>query len=301
MNRRWMRILVIAAAAVFLIFYLASGYYTVAPTEQAIVLRFGRAVRTVGNGPHYRLPWPVEREIITPVLQTFSTSAGYRVVDEQLGRQPLPFEIEWLTGDRNLVNIKMVITYRVDDQADYLFAMADDRRFLIRWAVEAALTEMMSDMPIDDVFSHRIQVASSVRKRAQELLDRYRAGVEIREISPKEIEAPGPVWSAFNRANQAKAEIDQRIREARKTEYTLQENARADARAAVDRADAEREELVAQARGRATAFLDLESSYREAPEGTRDRLYQETLRDILSRVRVIQAGDAARMEIFSAE
>jgi membrane protease subunit HflK len=290
-----------AAAAVFLVLYLASGYYTVAPTEQAIVLRFGKAVRMVADGPHYRLPWPVEREVITPVLQTFATSAGFRMVDDQLQRQPLPFEIEWLTGDRNLVNIRVVITFRVDDQEDYLFATADDRRFLIRWAVEAALTEMMSDMTIDDVFSHRIQVASSVRERAQELLDKYRAGVDIREISPKEVEAPGPVWSAFNRANQAKAEIDQRIREARKTEYTLLENARADARAAMDQAQAEREELIARARGRASAFLDLESSYRESPEGTRDRLYQETLREILSRVRVIQAGDAARMEIFSTE
>lgn len=301
MKRRWVRFFTIAVAAVALGLYVASGFYSVDPTEQAIVLRFGKDVRVAGSGLHYRLPWPVEREYVSPVLRTFATSAGYRMAEEQLGRRPPPFEIEWLTGDRNLVNVKMVITYRIDDQADYLFAMEDDRRFLIRWAVEAALTEMLSGMPIDDVFSHRRLVALDVRERAQELLDEYRAGVDLMEISPKEIEAPGPVWSAFNRANQAKAEIDRRIREARKTEFTLMEVARADRTAALDGAEAERESLVAAARARASAFTDLEASYRDSPEGTRERLLQETLRDVLSRVRVIQAGSATRMEVFTTD
>jgi len=298
MKRRWVRAaaagLLAAAAAV----WLASGIYSVEPTEQAVVLRFGRAARVVGSGLHYRLPWPVERELVTAVHQQFTTSAGFRILDAQRGLDPLPFETEWLTGDRNLVNIQMYITYFIKDQRDYLFACRDNRAYLIRWAAEVALTDILGGMRIDDVFAERNRVALTVRRRAQELLDTYRAGVELTAVSPREIDAPAPVWSAFNRANQAKAEIDKRIREARQKEYQLLERARADSRTTIDRALAEREAQVSEARGRGQAFLALEEQYRVAPEGTRNRLVQETLRDVLSKVRVIQAATDASLEIF---
>lgn len=286
-------VLVLAAGA-----YLGSGFYSVKPTEQALVLRFGKVNRTVASGLHYRIPWPVERELVTAVHQQFTTSAGFRIRDAQLGIPPLPFETGWLTGDRNLVNVQMYITYFIENQADSLFECSESPTFLIRWAVEAALTEVLGAQRVDDVFAQRNRVALAVRRRAQELLDSYRAGVRITAVSPKEIDAPAPVWSAFNRANQAKAEIDKRIREARQTEYQLLERARADARAALDQAAAEKEATVAAARGRAQAFLALEAQYRQAPEGTRHRLVQETLREVFSRVRVIQAGEDASLEIF---
>lgn len=298
MKRRWGRIAVTSLILLGLVVYLGSGIYSVEPTEQALVLRFGKVARVAGSGLHYRLPWPVEREIITPVHQEFTTSAGFRFIDRETGLSPLPFETEWLTGDRNLVNIQMVVNFFITDQEDYLFACLDSRWFLIRWAAEAALTEILGQMQIDEVFAERNRVALAVRRRAQDLLDFYHAGVQLTAVSPKKIDAPDPVWPAFNRANQAKADIDKRIREARKQEYKLLEGARADSRKMINQAEAEREVILAEARGRAQAFLALEEQYRQAPEGTRQRLLQETLREVLPKVRVIQAGTESTVEIF---
>lgn len=298
MKRSRLRITVTVLAVAGLTLYLASGFYSVKPTEQGMVLRFGKVVRFAGMGLRYRLPWPVEREIITQVHQEFTTSVGFRFIDQQRNVGPLPFETEWLTGDRNLVEIQMVVNFFIKDQEHYVYACRDSRWFLIRWAAEAALTEILGQMQIDDVFAQRNRVALAVRKRAQELLDSYQAGVQITTVSPKDIDAPMQVWSAFNRANQAKAEIDKRIREAHQREYKLLEGARADYRKLVNMAEAERETILAKARGRAQAFLALEEQYRLAPEGTRQRLIQETLQEVFAKVRVIQAGTESTIEIF---
>jgi membrane protease subunit HflK len=303
--RRWVRIALAVAGFIALVLYLASGFYSLKPTEQALVLRFGELVRVTGRkderllgGLHYRLPWPFERELIAQVHQEFTTSVGFRFIDRERGQGPLPFEVEWLTADRNLVDIQMVANFFIKDQEDYHFGCRDHRWFMIRWVAEAALTEILGQMQIDDVFAQRNRVALAVRKRTQELLDSYDAGVELTAVSPEKIDAPLRVWSAFNRANQAKAEIDKRIREARQKEYKLLESARADSRKMIDAAEAEREAVLADARGRTQAFMALEEQYRETPEGTRQRLVQETLREILSRVQVIQAGTESSIQIF---
>src|SRR6516162_1802023 len=139
----------VAAFALVLAGYLLTGFVQVRPGERAVVRRFGRVVATPGPGLWIGLPWGIDRVDRVPVDQLRRVRVGYEPEDEE---GPVSSPGQLLTGDHNIVNVRVVVHYSVDEGRVTDFVEQIDRiDELVRRAAESALAEWVAARPIDEV------------------------------------------------------------------------------------------------------------------------------------------------------
>jgi membrane protease subunit HflK len=277
-------------AAVVVVWGL-TGIYIVDPDEMAMIRRFGRAIEPVTEGIHYRIPWPVDRVDVVKVAQIRSMELGFRTVSEGPPRRtsPHPRESLMITGDENLVDIQMVVQYRITDLSQYLFKVWDPlgtpEGITLRDAAESALRGVGGSMTIDDILTvGRGRVQDETKVHLQELMDRYQTGLLITEVKLQAVEPPEPVQAAFKDVVSAKEDRERIINEASAYREDLMPKARGEAEQMLRAAEAYRENKIRQAQGETARFLSMLKEYRQAKDVTRRRLFLETLSDVLSKV-----------------
>ena len=268
--------------------YAIGGIFEVAPDEEAVVLRLGRYMRTVGPGLHWHA-LGLERLEKRVVTVTQREEFGYRTVDP--GPPPKYEDVleeqRTLTGDENLVNIQFVLQYRILDLSDFLFRVATPE-VVIRDVAEASVREIVARRPVDDALTKsRALVAREAEERIQETLDRYGVGVTVQSVQLQDVEPPDQVKAAFAEVNSAEQDRERLILEARGYAAEVVPRARGEAEEVLNQARGYRESRVLRARGEASRFTQLLEEYRKAPEVTRERLYLETIEEVLPRVEIV--------------
>jgi membrane protease subunit HflK len=278
-GRLWFLIVLPALFAL----YLASGFYVVGPDQRAVVRRFGAVADQVGPGMHYRAPWPVDQVDIVKTTSVMKVGVGFVLPS---GDGEMPPGPELLTGDTNIVNVNLVLQYVIRDPAEFLFQIKDAAAF-VEAAAEAALTETIAGMPVDEVLTRgRVAVQERVKAQTQEILDRRRSGVSIVSASIMAITLDRSVAQAFQDVANAMSDREKMINEARAYENNLIPKARGDARTLLSEAEAYKQQRIAEAVGGASRFLSLQKEYEKGPDITRTRLYLEALEKVLPRVRL---------------
>jgi membrane protease subunit HflK len=257
------------------------GSFQVDPDEQVLVLRLGKHVRTVGPGFHFSVPVLEVRE--SRRLVVMREEFGFRTVSSESPQQyeEVPEERRMLTGDNNVVEVEFVVQYRIADLADYMFQVQDSRT-VIRDVALAAMRDAVARRPIDDTLTdQRTEVAYDARSRSQEVLDAYRAGVEIQQVTLQDAEAPADVEEAFRDVVSAQQDQNRMILQAQGYADQVVPRARGEAQQLINEAEAYKQSRVLEARGEADRFVALLTEYRRSPDVTRERLYIETLERIL--------------------
>ncbi len=274
-------VLVAAAAAADFLF---TGIWTIRQDEQGVVLRFGGMNRKLTPGIHFTFPWPVETVEKVNTSETRKMPVGFRFVP---GRDPVSSgsdETEWLTGDTNVIDIRMMIHYVIADPVDYLFRVGPgEADFLIRKCAESVLTEVIATMQVDDVFTiGKVRIQEEIKNGAQAVLDRLDSGVTILSANLQEITPPSEVIEAFNDVSRAKADKERSRQEA--DGYVKDKLPKARAEANKIRQDARIYEstVINGAKGRAERFRALCTEYHLAEEITRTRFLLGSLERILS-------------------
>ncbi len=277
--------------------YAAFGYFQLQPDEQAVVLRLGKHVRTVGPGPHFHAPLieTVERERVIVEREEF----GFRTIDPSPPQQyeERPLEKRMLTGDTNVIDVEFVVQWQIADIGDYRFN-AQHVSQLIRDAAQASLRDIIAQRPIDDVLTRdKGPIADASRSVMQEVLDGYGAGVEILEVQLQEVEPPEEVKDAFRDVVSAEQDKERLILEARGYADQVVPVARGEAEELVNQAEAYKQTRVLEAKGEAVRFAAVLDEYRKAPQVTRERLYIETLEEILPGMEkvIVEQGQAERV------
>ena len=278
---------------VCILYTCLTGIWMVRQNEQGVVLRFGRAVRTYPAGMHFTLPYPVEtlRRVRTTEMRTLPV--GFKFRDQIRDIPPSPEERQWLTSDTNIVELKVVIQYRVKEPAYYLFGVADfrdgrRRDFALVKLVESSLTTLMGKMPVEEALSSgKAFLQEETRQQAQGLADAIRLGLQIASINIVEVNPPPEVISAFNDVSSAKADRDRIVNEADAYAKDLLPRARAQANRALQEAEIYRSQQMNTAQGASERFLHLASEVRTAPEISRRRLWLETIESVLSKADVV--------------
>ncbi|NCO38652.1 MAG: FtsH protease activity modulator HflK [Armatimonadetes bacterium CG_4_10_14_3_um_filter_66_18] len=268
--------------------YLLSGVYVVRPAEQAVVRLFGKVVDAhVEPGLRYRLPYPVTRLDKVRVRERKRLTIGFQLADQPLGRQPSAAETQFLTGDYNLVNIQAVVQYSIREAEHYLFA-AREIEALVGGAVDSALTEVMTGTPVDDILTvGKVGVQNDTRKRAQEILDGYGAGVLIVQVTIQKPYPPEEVLAAFNDVASAREDRDRIRNEALGYANDLVPRARGEGQRLLQQADAYRTTKINRAAGEAQRFRDLLVEYDKAQDVTSARLYVEAMEQILPKMKKV--------------
>jgi len=295
------RNLLAAVALLVLVDWCATGIRAVREDEQAVVLQFGRVVRVAPAGLLFHLPWPIERTVVFKTREVRTMPVGFKLVDAVRGMPPDPKEVEWVTGDTNIINMTMTVKYAVNDPVAYLVRVGPvDADFLVRRATESVLTTLVATMPVDDLLtSGKVLIQEETRLQAQALLNELEAGLRLVAVNIGSVDPPATVIEAFNDVATAKLEKARMINQADGYQRDLIPRARAMAERKVREAESYSATTVEGARGRAAQYLDLLAEARKARRITETRLYLEALERILPRARLIVAeerkGNAIRI------
>jgi membrane protease subunit HflK len=265
--------------------WLLSGVFFVATDQQAVVTRLGAVVNPrVLPGIHYALPWPLETVTKLKVNQLQRLVIGGEAPDLVLGSNR-PLASQFLTGDQNIIQVRVVVQYSVSVPADYLFRTADVAQ-IAGAAVEAELARRIALSDVDAVLTtEKLAIQDAVLARAQQRLDDYRAGVRLSTVNIETAAAPPEAADAFRDVASARADTARFVSEAQSYANDLLPRARGEARQMVESAQAYRASRINEAQGDAARFTAVAAEYAKAPQVTGSRLYIETLEQILPRIR----------------
>lgn len=253
--------------------------YFIQPAERGVVLRFGKYVDTLQPGPSVRLPRPIEQVERVDVDQIRTVEIGYRAE----GRQGVAVlgESLMLTQDENIVEIKFVVQYKVKSPDDYLFF---DRSpdITMRDAAESAIREVIGKSKMDFILKEgRSDVAARTKDALQTILDRYRTGLLVTSVNLQDAQAPEQVQEAFLDAIRAREDQERLVNEAEAYANEVIPRARGEAARLVEDANAYKARVIASAEGEASRFLAILKEYQKAPDVTRERLYIESIEQVL--------------------
>lgn len=296
-TKRIRKIVAIAVVALVLLIGLWTSWYTVAPEEEAVVLRFGAYVESSPPGLHFKLPFGIDDEIKVPVTEVRKVEFGYQTLSAgrrstYRGARGGSEESLMLTGDLNIAEVEWVAQYKIKDAKDWLFNVADPEE-TIRDIGESVMRTVVGDHTVTEVLTRqREQIAQQVEKQLQEILDGYDAGVQIVTVKLQNAVPPQPVQAAFNEVNAAQQERSQLENEAQREYNKAIAQARGEALRAVSESEGYAVDRVNRAKGDVARFVELLEVYKSSPEVTRRRLYLEAIEEVLPGVkRVIVADD----------
>jgi membrane protease subunit HflK len=273
-------------AVVFL--FLFTGFYQVAADEVAVIQRFGRYVRTAGPGPHFRLPFGIERLTRVPDKRQLKMEFGFETISagtqsEFRTTEDTRKESLMLTGDLNVAVVEWIVQYRIKDPYRYLFHLRNVT-VTLRDMTESTMREVVGDHSVDEVLTvGREAIALQTREELQALCDHYGNGIEIQQLVLQDVNPPDEVKPAFNEVNQAIQEKERAINEALADYNSAVPQAKGEAEQQIRAAEGYSLERVNVAEGDAKRFEAVYAEYKKAPQVTRRRLYLETLARVLGR------------------
>jgi len=280
----------VVAAIVGLLILLFTGYYQIEPDAVGVVQRFGKYVRTTEPGPHLKIPFGIERVTKVPIQRQLKEEFGFETVaaDVRSQFQTSPEraqESAMLTGDLNVAVVEWIVQYRIRDPKLYLFHLRNVRH-TFRDMSEAAMRQVVGDHSVDEVLTiGREAIALKAKEELQRLCDLYKNGIEVQQLVLQDVNPPDLVKPAFNEVNQAIQEKERAINEAW-AEYNMAvPKAKGEAEQAVRAAEGYALERVNNAEGDAKRFDAVYEEYRKAPGVTKKRIYLETLRELLPRLK----------------
>lgn len=269
--------------------WLVSGIYIVSPAEQGVVRRFGKMVRITSSGLRYRLPWPIEKVDTPRVTEVKRIEIGFRSIDPgpPARYRFIPAESLMLTGDENIIDCQIIVQYKIKDPADYLFNVKDIKGTL-RDASEVALRQVIGNSDIDAALTiGKLRIQQEIRELLQRIMDGYESGILITEVKLQTVRPPKEVEAAFKDVVSAKEDREKLIYEAKGYQEDIIPKTKGRAAEILREAEAYREERIKRAQGDAGKFLAILKEYEKAKDVTRERLYLETMEEILPNVKKV--------------
>jgi len=278
-----------ALGLLVLLHWCATGITIIREDEQGVVTRFGAVTRVAPAGILFTLPWPLERVISLKTTEVRTMPVGYKMVDAVRGIAPRPREVEWITGDKNIINLSLTIKYSINDPVRYLYRVGPrEADFLVRRCAEANLTTLIATITVDEVLtSGKIQLQEDTRRSTQEMLDQLEAGIRLVSVNISSVEPPANVIDAFNDVATAKSDKAKVLNQADGYQRDLIPRARAKADRFKQDALRYRTEVLTQAQNDSTRFCNLLAEVDKAREITETRLYLETIGKILAEARTL--------------
>ena len=278
---------------IVLCFTAYTSVFTVDPEEKAVVLKFGKEDRIVGQGLHFKLPFFMEQEYKVPVQRQLKLEFGFRTAGNETRQQYAQTQYSggnyaaeslMLTGDLNVASIEWVTQYKIADPVKYLFKVRNvDQTF--RDMNEAVMREIIGDRTINEVLTiGRGEIQNLAMEKLSALCKEYTLGIVVSQVILQDVSPPEPVKPAFNEVNQAEQEKETTIQNAL-AEYNREiPKAEGTALKTVEAAEGYAVKRVNEAKGAVSRFTQVYEEYQKAPGITRQRIYLETMAEIYQAV-----------------
>jgi membrane protease subunit HflK len=273
----------VGGGVVFVLFlilavWLASGFYIVDEGRRGVVLRLGRHIETTMPGPRWHIPYPIETVEVVNVSQVRTVEVGYR--GNPKNKQPQ--EALMLTDDENIVDVQFAVQYTLKSPDDYLFKNRNPDDNVLQ-AAETAIREVVGKSSMDFVLSKgRSEIAASVKRIMQEILDRYETGISVTTVNLQSASAPEPVQPAFEDVVRAQQDRERFKNEGQAYANDVVPKAQGIRSRLTEEAQGYKQSVISTAQGDASRFRAILAEYERAPQVTRERMYIDTVQQILS-------------------
>ena len=257
--------------------WLASGFYIVDEAKRGVVLRLGKYFETTMPGPRWHIPYPIEGVEIVNVAGVRTVEVGYR--GNPKNKQPQ--EALMLTDDENIVDVQFAVQYTLADPVKYLFNNKNPDDNVLQ-AAETAIREVVGKSKMDFVLAQgRSQVAADVKKLMQQILDRYATGVNVTTVNLLGAQAPEQVLPAFEDVVRAQQDAERFKNEGQAYANDVVPKAQGIAARLTQEAQGYKQSVISTAQGDASRFTQILGEYQKAPQVTRERMYLDTMQQIL--------------------
>ncbi len=276
---------------IVLLSFIFTSFYTVDPEQVAIVLRFGKYVRTSGPGLNFKLPLGVEEVIKVPVERRLKQEFGFKTmragVQTKYADESRQAESEalMLTGDLNCAVVEWIVQYKISDPFKYLFQVRNVEE-TFRNMSEAAMREVVGDHSVSDVLTvGREKISVKAKQRLQELCRQYDTGIDVKLVVLQDVNPPDPVKPSYNDVNQSLQEKEKMINEAYGTYNREIPKAEGEAKAILQEAEGYKLARINEAQGDVKRFSAVYNEYRKGGRVVKKRIFLETMKEILPRIK----------------
>ncbi|HLA40068.1 MAG TPA: FtsH protease activity modulator HflK [Candidatus Glassbacteria bacterium] len=280
------RSLVTGVITVVAALWVASGVYMVQADELGVVLRFGKLTSVTEPGLNYHLPYPIETVETPQVTEVKRVEIGFRTVyaGPPARYEQIPEESLMLTGDENIVDINLIVQFKIKDPAAYLFEVRDVY-ITVKSASEATLRQVIGFHKIDEALTDgKFQIQQEIQDNLQAILDSYDAGVLVVAVQMQDVHPPEEVVAAFKDVASALEDKNKYINQAQGYQNDVIPRTRGQGEQLVLQAESYREQRILRAQGETERFISILAEYERAPAVTEKRLYLETMESVLPRV-----------------
>ena len=267
---------IIAAVVAFL--WLISGFFIVQEGQTGVVMTFGRYSHMTPAGFNWRWPSPIQTHEIVNVSTVRTVEVGYRsTVRNKVARESL-----MLTDDENIIDIQFAVQYKLKNASEWVFNLRDQEE-TVKQVAETAIREIVGKSKMDFVlYEGREKVAFEVGQLMQQIVDRYKAGVQITNVTMQGVQPPEQVQAAFDDAVKAGQDRERLKNEGQAYANDVVPKARGGASRLAQESEGYRARIIANAEGEAQRFKQVLVEYQKAPAVTRDRMYLDVMQQIFS-------------------
>jgi membrane protease subunit HflK len=258
--------------------WLVSGFFIVQEGQTGVVMTFGKFSHSTQPGFNWRWPYPIQAHEVVNLSQVRTVEIGYRSnVRNKLARESL-----MLTDDENIIDIQFAVQYRLKDASEWVFNNRDQEE-TVKEVAETAIREIVGKSKMDFVlYEGREKVAFDTSALMQHILDRYKIGVLVTNVTMQAVQPPEQVQASFDDAVKAGQDRERQKNEGQAYANDVVPKARGAASRLLQESEGYRSRVVANAEGEAARFSKILTEYQKAPGITRDRMYIEAMQQIFS-------------------
>ncbi|MCR9292847.1 MAG: FtsH protease activity modulator HflK [bacterium] len=275
-----------ALPIIVLLFIAYTSIYTIQAESQGVVLRFGKYTQTVDPGLRFKLPFGIDQVFVVPVRRQLKQEFGFGTSGATNQMQyssdsEQEQERSMVTGDLNAATVEWIIQFRIQDPQLYLFKVREPGDTL-RDISESVMRTVVGDRTVDEVITiGRQEIETEALEKLQSLVNKYELGLSIDQVQLKNVNPPIPVQPSFNEVNQAQQEREQMINIANGEYNKVVPRASGEAEQKIQAAEGYALKRVNEAEGDVSRFNAVFTEYLKAPEVTKQRIYIETMRDVV--------------------
>lgn len=292
------------AGIVAVVIWLAySSFFTVPAESFGVIQRFGHYHGEDEPGLHFKLPFGIDQVTLVPVKRQLKEEFGFSTPGATFISQssvPTEWNLEttMVTGDLNIALVEWIIQFRIEEPFDFLFNVRDPGDTL-RDVSESVMREVVGDRTVDEVLTiGRREIESMAQVNLQEVVNKYEMGLRIDQIQLKNVNPPEPVQASFDRVNEAQQERERMINIARGEYNQAVPKARGEADQRIQSSEGYAIQRINEAEGDVKRFNALYAEYMKAPEVTKQRLYLETMNEVLPRVQSMVVVDESASSVL---
>ena len=285
-------IIIISVIAVLILAFNCT--YQVKEQEQAVLLTFGNAQPVTESGLHFKIPFVQTVEKVDTTIKGFSI--GYNIdTNETIEEESL-----MITSDYNFVNVDFFVEYQVSDPILALYA-SEDPVAILKNISQSCIRTVIGSTDVDSVLTTgKSEIQAEIKQMINERLEENELGIYLVNITMQDAEPPTQaVMEAFKAVETAKQGKETAINNANKYKNEKIPAAEAQVDQILQNAEATKQERINEATGQVARFNQMYEEYIKFPEITKQRMFYETMEEILPSLEIIiDSGDGSVQKIL---